>query len=312
MKIGMVGIISNPVTSLNSHNGGWTICCNKIIENKFGRKADVLTEKDDWNQYDILIINEGVNYREGVYNFFGGVQDKTKDKLLKLYNFKGDTYSINEEVDYNHMCLRRKELISYSSYDFKIPTIVFSDESRNLILGDSHSISIIKDGYAISRNDGKTLFGFLKDPSSYYNANGVDNLITYFGNIDIRFHLPRQNDPIEATLELVDRYISWCKSSGAVPTCLLPIETEDRKIPGTGLYNGKPFYGSRELRMELVSNFNHYLKDSIDNCLTWPEYWYDKDYDFTQEMESRQSVHLKPKSYMCYDKPLIDSQLTMF
>ena len=68
-KKAIVGLVSNPAKSLNSHNGGWTLVLRHIL------KADVLTEKDDWDQYDELILSEGINYKEGIFNFFGGVQD---------------------------------------------------------------------------------------------------------------------------------------------------------------------------------------------------------------------------------------------
>ena len=41
-KKAIVGLVSNPAKSLNSHNGGWTL----VLKNIF--KADVLTEKGDW------------------------------------------------------------------------------------------------------------------------------------------------------------------------------------------------------------------------------------------------------------------------
>ena len=40
-KKGIVGVVSNPVRSLNSHNGGWTLVLKSILD------ADILTEKDD-------------------------------------------------------------------------------------------------------------------------------------------------------------------------------------------------------------------------------------------------------------------------
>lgn len=312
-KIGMIGIISNPVTSLSSHNGGWTIACKLILNDLFKSQIDILTENDDWNQYDVLIINEGVNYKKGVYNFFGGVQDKTKIKLNKLLEYKNILYCINDEINYNEMCLKRKELNDFIKYDFRIPEIIKTDKiSNNLILGDSHSISVIRKNYSISRNDGKTLYGFLKDPYSYFDRYNTDKLITYFGNIDIRFHLASKHDlGKQATIELANNYIKFCKEINATPVCLLPIEDESRKIPGTGLYKNMPYCGSRIIRRKLVEIFNNILKNEI-NCLKWPEEWYDIDYDFMKEMEARQSVHLRPSSYMFSDQLININQLELF
>ena len=100
-KKAIVGLVSNPAKSLNSHNGGWTLVLQNIL------KADVLTEKDNWDQYDELILSEGVNYKEGVFNFFGGVQDSFYVKLNKLNNFTGKVYCINKMIDYNVVCSKR-------------------------------------------------------------------------------------------------------------------------------------------------------------------------------------------------------------
>jgi hypothetical protein len=80
------------------------------------------------------------------------------------------------------------------------------------LIGDSGSISVWPDDeYSIERLDGKTLYGFLKNPiiADFY----------YFGNIDVRFHLPRQANPIEATKDLVKKYINHAKINNAKVSC---------------------------------------------------------------------------------------------
>ena len=77
---------------------------------------------------------------------------------------------------------------------------------------------------------------------------------------------------------------------------LLPIEPETRKIPGTGQYEGKNFYGSREERVRMVEEFNGMLELEID-CLKWPSEWYEPGFDVESVMEARQSVHLRPTAY---------------
>lgn len=323
MKIGMMGITSNVPTRLTSHNGGWSYVCKDLCENIFKEKVEFVNEKSDLESYDILIINEGVNYREGSYNFFGGVQEPTKIKLSKLQNFNGDLFCINEFIDLNDLVAKRKDLNGFE-FNYKTPKVIKTDSVLdNLIIGDSHSVSVYKPGYCISRNDGKTLFGFLKDPNKYIYGDALidpikynkkyNKLITYFGNIDIRFHLCRQSYPVEATKKLALQYVDWCKKNNATPVCLLPIENEDRKIPKTGLYKGQPFYGTKELRSQLVILFNQILElNFLDDCITWPAQWYHKDYDFTINMEARQSVHLSPNYYKYKDQFIITNQQTLF
>ena len=298
----MIGVISNPVKSNNSHNGGWTYVCKAILENKLNSKIDILNETDDWNNYSTLIINEGVNYKIGVYNFFGGVSDKTIVKLLKLKDFKGQVLCINEIIDYNDMCKKRKELIEYTNLNFNIPEVIELDQLSNyLVLGDSHSLSVFKPGYCISRNDGKTLHGFLKEGIKSYIHDSVSKLVFYAGNIDIRFHVMKYG--IESIDNMILELESQLKNLSIKDICLvelLPIENESRKIPGTGKFNGSNFNGTRLERLEMVIHFNKMLNMIANNnnwkVLKW-NFNYQEELSF-DNMESKQSVHLRPTSYM--------------
>jgi hypothetical protein len=302
-KIGMIGVISNPVKSLSSHNGGWTLVCKSIIQDKFCEKVDVLTQKDDWNQYDVLIVNEGANFKPGVYNFFGGVQGSVVERLMKYADFKGEIYSINEVVDYNDVCGKRKELKDIK-IDFRLPKIFeLSNSSRKLILGDSHSVSIYSPGHSISRNDGKTLNGFLNDGISSYIESLTEEVIFYAGNIDIRFHVKRLGGTScldDLAIRLFSQVSNLLESGTKVKlTHLLPIEDESRKIPGTGKYKGENFYGSQVERSEYVKYFNSLL-DRIGKKLDIEVLKWTFDYNEMsfEDMEARQSVHVRPSSYM--------------
>jgi hypothetical protein len=301
-KVGMIGVISNPVKSVNSHNGGWTYVCKSILEDYFKTEIDVLNENNDWKAYDTLLINEGVNYKSSVYNFFGGVSEKTISRLLKLKDFKGDLFSINEKVDYNDMCNKRKELIGFRNLNFQIPNILdVSKLSNSLILGDSHSLSVFKPGYCVSRNDGKTLHGFLKEGIKSYIDSSVSKLVFYAGNIDIRFHICRYGiDSLDYMILDLERQLKELNMNDISLVELLPIENESRKIPGTGKYDGNNFNGSREQRLEIVLHFNKMLniiaKNNNWNVLKW-NFDYEKELSFN-DMEAKQSVHLRPTSYM--------------
>jgi len=293
-KKAIVGVVSNPVRSLNSHNGGWTLVLKSIYN------ADILTEKDDWNDYEELILSEGVNYKEGKFNFFGGVQDSFYKRLNKLNNFNGKVYCINEKIDYNVACNKRKELKGLSCN--KSPEVLYTKEYNNkLILGDSHSVSIYKPGYSINRIDGKTLNGFLKIGLHNFITKDSNDLIFYAGNIDVRFHVHRFGGR-KAVVDLIRELflqLNKLNLDKITLVSLLPIEDESRKIPGTGLYKGKPFYGTKEQRTYYVKEFNSLLKRGCNhykyNLIEW-DFNYDKGLSF-DEMESRQSVHLRPKSY---------------
>ena len=163
MKIAMLNLLGNIPTRLNSHNAGWTFCLSSIINQKFGYKPDFINEKSNFDDYKYIIINNGVNYKENVWNFFGGVSDATIEKLEKLKKYSGTLATFNEPVNFNTL-LNRKEINSVPEKNVSV--LNTWDLPDNLILGDSHSLSIYNKG-GLKRSDGKTLHGFLKDPYYY-------------------------------------------------------------------------------------------------------------------------------------------------
>ena len=301
MKIGMIGIVNNLSTRLSSHNAGWTYVTRSALETYFNARVEILDNSIDYQDYDVLVINEGVNYRENVFNFFGGVQDKQIDSLTKFSNFKGKVYCVNMPIDYNLLITKRKELKNLDVC-FAIPELIDLNKiSNKLVLGDSHSLSAYHKGYSISRNDGKTLHGFLKIGIKNYIPKGIDTLVFYAGNIDIRFHLHKfGKEGINKLLIELEKQLQELNLKSITLVELIPIEDESRKLPGTGLYKGQPFFGSKELRSDLVSYFNinlRYMCSQYVNykCLSW-----DFDYNnFSFDcMEAKQSVHIRPSYYL--------------
>lgn len=296
----MIGVVNNLSTRLSSHNAGWTYVSRSALETYFKAKVDIVDNDTYFEDYDVLVINEGVNYRENVFNFFGGVQDKQIDSLIRFSEFKGKVYCVNTPIDYNLLLTKRKEL-KHLDICFKDPEVIdLTKVSRKLVLGDSHSLSAYQKGYAISRNDGKTLHGFLKIGIKNYIPEGVDTLVFYAGNIDIRFHLHQyRKEGIDKLLTELEKQLKELKLKGVTLVKLIPIEEESRKLPGTGLYKGQPFYGSRELRTELVLYFNQKIKEiALRN--NWEYIWWDFDYkNFSVDnMEAKQSVHIRPSKYL--------------
>lgn len=285
MKTGIVGILNNPATSINSHSSGMV----NIVKNLFN--ADVLSEKDNWDNYDQLIIYHGPNFKKGVFNIIGGINEDVKNRCNKLINYKGLIKSLDgfQFIDFIN---KRKLNYSYNNLfeEIELP------EKNNIVIGDSHSISAwFNKEYTIKRIDGKTLYGFLK---LNHDLSNYDKKIIYFGNIDIRFHICRLNNPeLELNL-LIDKYLNYCHKYNCEIVNLLPIESESRKIPGTGLYKGEKYFGSMQQRQELVYIFNNSINNSGLKTYKWPEKWYNNiDYYENNVMEPKQSVHIRPKYY---------------
>jgi len=301
-KIAMVWIINNLTTNLNSHNWGFTLVSKDILENHFEEWIDLINEKDDWLQYDILIINEWVNYVEWSYNLFWWVSDKLLTKIDKLKDFKWQIYCVNEDFDVKNLIKKRKELnhIEFPDQDRQI--ISLDIWSKKMILWDSHSLSVYHPWFCLNRHDWKTLNWFLKNWIKEYLNEDTNELMFYAWNIDIRFHINRFSwlktiqyliDNLEKQLQNLDLkiiYLIW----------VLPPEEEDRKLPKTWQYKWKNFYWNREQRAIYSRFMNILLREICDKngwlFLEWDfNYYKPLHFDY---MEQRQSVHLRPKHYM--------------
>ena len=125
------------------------------------------------------------------------------------------------------------------------------------------------------------------------------------GNIDIRHHLMRQENPFEKAHAMGIELGYQLKSLG-IPNIeivhVLPIENISRKLPKTGYYKKTPYFGTWEERTKLVNTFNNAVdKICIENkwnTFHWPEEFLNdsKELDF-EYMERPKSVHLSPVSY---------------
>lgn len=301
-KVAIVGICSNPPLSLNSHNAGWTYVNRSVLE-QAGRQVHIATEKDDWSQFDELWICEGVNFKPGCWNLFGGVSDKIHTRLEKLCNYAGPVYTWGQEApDYNDLCDKRDLDYVVTNNPVEFHTVF---QSPNLIVGDSHSISVYEPGWEIKRFDGKTLWGFLKDGFSQYIEPRHTNIRLYAGNIDVRHHLCRLGTGQMINLfEALDKEVRGLVAQELEVEIveLLPIESEDRRIPKTGYYKKKPFYGSWEDRDAVRGLVNNAIEAVCQKhkatFLTWPDLT-DALGELDQKfMESGSSVHLAPSSYM--------------
>ena len=319
MKIAMIGIANKPSTALFSHNGGWTYTLKSILQKTIGN-VDIVTNPIDIHNYDMLCINEGLNYKKGSWNFFGGMQEYSLQMLQQLNKYQGKLYCFNEDICWDSL-IKRKEIrdVYTSKDDFpKVKTILTSYKTDKIIIGDSHSVSIYEPGYAISRNDGATLYGSLKPNGILrkFNFDNYKNIVLYFGNIDIRFHIHRLGG-FKVLTNLIKDYLEFIhelslKGHNITVQGLLPIEDELRKIPGTGLYKGKPYYGTREDRQNYVDCFNSRMSDLSMYYNFNFRSWYLPKEGFEAPkfkcMESRQSVHLRPEYYLFKDKLINDAE----
>jgi len=302
MKAAIIGMLNNVGNSQSHHGGGYYHVMMNILKSYHPEGLDMNPDPSLWNNYERLYILEGVNYQENVFNFIGGPQPEHRVKLEAMAKYTGLPIAVNVPIDLNVFNKRfgiDHQFYSINTIDF---ARLYGNETRKLVRGDSHSLSVWRPGYGLDRTDGKTLFGFLKDADSLIEEwnEKYDEVILYFGNIDIRFHLMRQDNPAEATGELFRRYVEFAKKlNNATLVNLLPVEHESRKLPGTGLYLKQPYFGSRQERMRLRDAANRIMNHSGLKTLQWPDEWIDQDgMKMFEYMEPKQSVHLRPRYYM--------------
>ena len=302
MKAAVVGMLNNVGSSQSHHGGGYYHVMLNILKSEHPGDLDVNPDPSIWNEYERLYILEGVNYQENVFNFIGGPQPEHRAKLEAMANYKGLAIAVNVPIDLNVFNKRFNidhQFTAINCIDF---ARLHANNTKKLVRGDSHSLSAWRPGFGLDRTDGKTLFGFLKEADSLIREwnEKYDEVILYFGNIDIRFHLMRQDNPAEAVGDLIRRYVEFAKKlNNATLVNLLPVEHESRKLPGTGLYLKQPYFGTRQERARLVDTANRIMNNSGLKTLQWPNEWIDEDgMKMFEYMEPKQSVHLKPKYYM--------------
>lgn len=197
--------------------------------------------------------------------------------------------------------------------------MVPNDRPKHVIMGDSHALSQYTPGAVIYRTDGQTLHGAMAQGLSKRLGDwgfmaGVDllklpKLTVYFGNIDVRHHLLRQEDPLKAGKHLIAEYgkqlaeLKKLYKIGEIEVVLpLPIENECRVLPKTGWYKGTPFFGTWAQRTEMVK----LLRRSIANMakaegfkvVDHPKHFTKKSGELSFDvMEQPRSVHIRPSEY---------------
>ena len=279
----------------------------------------------DYEPYDFVFVYHGSEF-QGSLNLFGGVDNPSlAENITALSNVSlRKIFSLGQEYpDYTPMFkerLEKKPSEYWNDVDWKglsgpatFPKFeAFPKAWENLIIGDSHTTSLYRPGYVVNPIPFKTLHGSLKmgfDDIIDSYQNNFKNIGFYFGNIDIRHHICRQDIGISfAAIELAERYIDGMKKvkdKYGVDIDVyeaLPIENESRKVPKTGWYDGTAFYGTWQERNSARNHFNRHLKIRCENMgfkfIEWTDYLIntDNELDF-KFMEKPQSVHLSREFY---------------
>jgi hypothetical protein len=302
MKYALVSILGNVGgKNLTTQGSGYGLIVTKMVKDFFPEdQIDVNVSPETWKDYDALFICEGVNFVPGSFNVPGGPQDLHYEKMKAIGNYEGIVKFINNEFDFEGFNKRLKiEDLNFPVGNFVDLFKSYGKQTRKCVIGDSHALSVWRPKFALDFTPGRTLHGFLKRNTPEEINEKYDEVVLYFGNIDLRFHLMRQEKSFSATVDLFTRYVEFARQLNNVTLVnLLPVEHESRKIPGTGLYKKQPFFGTRSERMELWETANKIINESGLKTIQWPEDWVDEDgTKMLDILEMKQSVHLRPKHY---------------
>jgi hypothetical protein len=246
----------------------------------------------------------------GKLNLFGGFTDDWRYRLEQIVQAK-EVISLDIDMpDYASMLEARKDvndpdlIASVRNWQSRARTLRSIDLSfKHLTIGDSHAGAWAPYESCIVRSNGKTLHGQLVRDFAYVRdylelRPDLEKLTLVFGNIDVRFHILRLDADWR---EMWRAYKAFGDSLNVEVEYALPwrAEHEGRKLPKTGQYKGKNFYGTQEQRTKLANDIAVYSEEIGMNCVPYPSEWriLDPETYAKQCMERPQSVHLSPTKY---------------
>jgi len=309
----IVNPISNIPVNKKSHVYGWSKKWSDLLNVKIDHKCE--------QYHEIAYIDHGANF-SGTLNLFGGANKDVFDRINRVMTSEKVVSLDHEMPDYGEML--RKRIGAKTTYEGiteawcdrlsikckwvkSLKMEEHPNVSKGITVGDSHTIAYANKGDVIFRNDGKTLYGALKEGlntfmrDALFNKANRDTPVTFcFGSIDIRHHICRHGD-LDKTM--IERYIDQAYSVTNKPFFAkpVPVEFEERRIPKSGFYKGEPFYGSWEDRWNVTGEFITHLHDLLpkEQIIGPPEEWYRMDPEkyAKTHMELSSSFHIAPIYY---------------
>lgn len=329
-------------SSMHSHRAAQGVIYADMIHHA-GHQIDIdFGNKAKYDDYDTLVIYNGNDW-SGALNLFGGMKAFAGiDRIIELSRFRGEVISAAIELpNYFDLLYERYQKLDdpkskWHQVDWDgLKTIqaragwisldqlnyyssVFRQNLnmvRTQVIGDSHAISLYSHYVELNSVPFKTLHGALKEGLETFlieprRDGGLREVESYFGNIDIRHHLLRQENPEQAAMHLADQYTfqadQLVKKYGLDRWSIfepLPIEDESRQVPKTGWYKGTPFYGSWAERNHIrgiLSTGLQQMSLQYQNVeyIKWTDNLVNEDgqLDF-KHMEKPRSIHLSRASY---------------
>ena len=313
IKIGISAIVGRISKQIYSHKAGWPIMiANQLKHAGYSNVTVIHDQSVDWSDYEVILLEHGMEFK-GTFNIFGGANDELYDQVkriftlgVRMYSLHVDMPLIGDLIKVRHRTgteqfkslLEKADMVN--NICATIQRVDFIEKTDKLVLGDSHCFSTYRPGWMVCRNDGMTMFGCLNRGLKSYVYPWVKELIVYMGNIDVRHHLMRQQDPIRSVDEMMtalEQQLLELNLESITLTEVLPIENVSRKIPKTGWYKNMPYFGTWEERSALAKyisiKLNEMAKRNNWNVYKVPAIFKNEnaELDF-KVMERPQSVHI--------------------
>lgn len=298
----IVGSFTKIAQKKNSHSFGWARTWSENLGVEIDFKNQVHSK---------VYLLHGANFG-GSLNLFGGFDDELKNSIDNLMQ-SNEIISLDIDMpDYGEMLKKRKDVVDKAWCDritaklSTAKTLVSSDlEFDWLAVGDSHTAAYSRNNSAVVKQDGTTLFNQVESNFEYLRHH-IDKMprkgVTIsLGNIDVRHHFLRVNSDWRSMYDKLFLFGDELKTKGIEVEYSLPwpIEFVDRKLPKTGYYKDRPFWGEREARVELVYEIWEFMARNGVSIVKPPEEWYKMDPEqyADEKMEKPKSVHLSPEFY---------------
>lgn len=325
LRVAIDDVVGTFSDRIYSHKSAWARMQKCMIEDQCAVhpmdenlvKLCYSGERQLVRQAHTWMISHDMAFDGAHYNLFGGWSNDIRESLL-AYVEHPHVISLEHTMPHLEQCLRKRAEITKSNLtDAEWDAVVARCGStpvtthdqlvdgKTVVLGDSHALAQYKRGRLVLRNDGLTLHRLVEDGvRNWLSGRTPEHLVIVAGNIDLRHHLLRLEDPKQAVRDLYARLSQQLEAMchaheiGSFQVVLpYPIEFEGRRIPQTGFYKKTPFYGTMKERAEL-GEFMALVASGVfgDWIFRWPDKWYDIDPELYANtyMERPGSVHLSP------------------
>jgi len=327
----LLGNLPKPEHSYNSTQGH--ILKSMLEETGIEVEVPYIEEIPEIGPEDTIYLYLGFGYspESTDINVFGGMKncgDFTCEHLKWLSQHKGKVIALEYEFpDYGTIVgnkisgLTDEQMERWKGLNIdnlhrmhkENNHLVFPNDgvANKCVIGDSHAYCLYRPGYVVNSVPHKTLFGALKEGFDLFlpKLANFDSVSIMFGNIDVRHHLARQENPIESAIKLAKATVDEMQAISDKHDCcvefyeLLPIENESRKLSKSGWYKGTPFYGSWQERNDIRDAFNSEVEKLTDGkAFIQYVHWTDRylndrnELDF-QFMEKPRGVHLSGRHF---------------